>query len=206
MARILSGFVLAATVSLAGCGNSKGALPEAEQARAGPWALVAEDSGITFITTKLGDVTEIATFRDIEGSVSEAGDAVITIDLASIDTNNDIRDPRMREHLFETETYPVATASAEIDLESLESLEIGARHTEEVELTIDLHGVQDTLPFYMMVTRLGPNRVLVENKAPLILHAADFDMDGGVEKLRELAQLTEITPVVPVTFSFVFER
>ena len=206
MARLFSGPLLAMAFFLAGCSGSQSTSPAAEEARSGPWTLVAEDSGMTFISTKSGDISEIATFREVGGTVSAEGNAIITIDLDSIDTNNEVRDPRMREHLFETETYPVATASAVLDLESLEALEVGARHTELVELSLDLHGVQDTREVYMMVTRLGANRALVENKAPLILHAADFGMEAGVETLRGLANLPEITPVVPVTFSFVFER
>jgi len=56
------------------------------------------------------------------------------------------------------------------------------------------------------VTRLGPNKVLVSSAAPVYVHADDFGLQSGVDKLQELAKLSSITPVVPVSFSLMFER
>ena len=134
------------------------------------------------------------------------GAAEFTVVLDSVDTNNEIRDPRMRQFLFETDKHPYAKVTAQLDMAKLKGLETGARHTELLDMTIELHGLTDEREFYVMVTRLAPERVLVENKAPLILDAADFGFEAGVEKLRELAGLDSITPVVPVTFSLVFEH
>ncbi len=170
------------------------------------WTLNPEDSGMTYVTVKLGELAEINTFRNVTGSVSKDGIATIAVMLDSVDTNNEIRDPRMTEHLFETESYPVATASTKLDMSVFDNLAIGARHTELLDMTIDLHGVSEQMDFYVMVTRLGPNKVLVENKAPLLLDARDFGMEAGLTKLQELAGLDSITPVVPITVSFVFER
>ena len=138
--------------------------------------------------------------------MSETGKAEITVQLDSLDTNNEIRDERMKEHLFDTATYPAAKVTANLDMSQFEALAIGASHTVLLDMQIDLHGITEQQEFYVLVTRLGPNKVAVNNKAPLLLDAADFGFEGGLAKLQELAGLDAITPLVSVTQSFVFER
>jgi polyisoprenoid-binding protein YceI len=170
------------------------------------WTLDSKRSGITYITIKNSDLPEINTFRQFDGRVSSAGQALFTVYLDSVDTNNEIRDPRMREHLFKTDQFPTASASAQLDMKTLHSLPVGSRHTENLELTLDINGIKETREFYVMVTRLSGDKVLVENKAPLLLDASDFGLTAGLAKLQELAGLDAITPVVPVTFSLVFKK
>lgn len=200
--KLIVGSALAVSLALGACSKA----PTAESERSGDWVLTAQESGMTYITVKLGELAEINTFRNIAGSVTADGQAVVEIALDSVDTNNEIRDPRMTEHLFETGKFPLATARTTLDMSKFDGLAIGARQTELLELTIDLHGVSETYDFYVLVTRLGANKVSVENKAPLILDARDFGMEAGLAKLQELAGLDSITPVVPITMSFVFER
>ncbi|NNE59064.1 MAG: YceI family protein [Hellea sp.] len=194
--------VLAAGVTMSACSGGDSGPAEL----AGDWTLNTDESGLTYITIKLDDIAEINTFRDISGTVTSEGNASIIINLNSVDTANEIRDPRMKQYLFETEKYPVAKADATLDMSAFESLKTGDRHTELLNLQLDLHGVKAQMDYYVSVTRLGPNKVLVENKAPLILDARDFGMDAGLAKLQELAGLDSITPVVPITVSLVFER
>lgn len=184
--------------------SSQGTAFEAE--RTGDWVLTGEESGMTYISVKLGEIAEINTFRNIAGTVTAEGKASVEISLNSVDTNNEVRDPRMKEVLFETTTFPLATASTTLDMSKFEGLAIGERHTELLDLSIDLHGVSQSYDFYVLVTRLGANKVAVENKAPLLLDARDFGMEAGLFKLQELARLDSITPVVPITMSFVFSR
>jgi len=73
-------------------------------------------------------------------------------------------------------------------------------------MTLDLHGISDAREFYVLVTRLGANKVRVDNKAPLILDAEDFGFEAGLAKLQELAGLNSISPVVSATVSLTFER
>jgi len=200
---ILTGLSLAALAILPACQKTTAELPPASSSA---WTLNSDQSGMTYVTVKQGELAEINTFREVSGTVSKDGKAVISVQLESVDTNNETRDPRMKEFMFETSNYPAATASAQLNMSSYDKLEIGERHTEMLDMTVDLHGVTEQFDFYVMVTRLGPNSVLVENKAPLILDARDFGMEAGLEKLQELAGLDSITPVVPITVSFVFDR
>jgi hypothetical protein len=198
--------VLAGTLISSACNGQVETVPAGEVENTGPWALSADESGLTYLSVKNGNIAEINTFRAMDGKVSTDGAAEFTIVLDSVDTNNEIRDPRMRQYLFETDKHPFAIVSAQLDMAKLTDLGIGVRHTELLDMTLDFHGVTDERQFYVMVTRLGANRVLVENKAPLILEASDFGLEAGIEKLRDLAGLETITPVVPITFSLVFER
>ena len=192
---------LIATGLITACSGSTG---EAE--RTGPWTLDAAESGMTYITVKNNDLGEINTFREISGSVSETGNAVFTINLDSVDTANETRDPRMREHVFKTASFPMAKASAQLDMTQFESLPIGNSETVLLDVNIELAGYATQRDFYVQVTRLGVNKVVVNNKAPLILEVAEFGMEEGIETLRGLAGLDTISPVVPVTMSLVFER
>ena len=75
-----------------------------------------------------------------------------------------------------------------------------------VTATLDLHGDTQEIDTDLLVTRIGADKVQVGTSVPIIVNAADFGLDGGIEKLRELANLPGITPDVPVTFSIVFTR
>jgi len=85
-------------------------------------------------------------------------------------------------------------------------LEIGDSKTVLLDMTLNLHGIEENIDFYVLVTRLGANKVVINNKAPLILDAGEFGFTEGLAKLKELAILDSITPVVSVTVSLVFTR
>jgi len=180
--------------------------PQAEPEKSGPWSLVPDESGMTYVTIKNGSLGEINTFREISGSVSEGGQAVFTINLDSVDTANEIRDPRMKEFLFETGTYPTANVTANLDMAQFDNMPIGGAETVLLDMTLDLHGVSEQFDFYVLVTRLGPNKVRVDNKAPLLIDAEDFGFGAGLAKLQELAGLESITPMVSATVALTFER
>ena len=180
--------------------------PKGEAEKSGPWSIVPAQSSINYVTIKNGSLGEVNTFREISGSVSEGGQAVFTINLDSVDTNNEIRDPRMKEHVFETATYPTAKATANLDMAQFDNLPIGGTKTILLDMTLDLHGVAEQFDVDMQVTRLGANKVRVDNKAPLLIDAEDFGFDAGLAKLQELAGLESITPVVSATVGLTFER
>jgi len=180
--------------------------PQTEAEKSGPWSLSPAQSGISYVTIKNGSLGEVNTFREISGSVSESGQAEFIINLDSVDTNNETRDPRMTEHVFETGTYPTANVTANLDMAQFENMPIGGTETVLLDMTLDLHGVSEQFDFYVLVTRLGANKVRVDNKALLLLDAEDFGFEVGLAKLQELAGLESITPVVSATVALTFER
>lgn len=170
------------------------------------WTLAADESGMTYVTIKDNLLGETNTFREMSGRVSPNGDAVINIDLNSVDTNNEIRDGRMKEFLFKTESYPNARITTQIDMKPYAGLAIGESRAELLELIVDLGGTALDYDANVLVTRLSAAKVVVATKAPLLLDATDFELEAGLAKLQELAGLESITPIVPVTVSFVFEQ
>jgi len=73
-------------------------------------------------------------------------------------------------------------------------------------MTLDLHGVSEQFDFYVLVTRLGANKVRVDNKAPLLIDAEDYGFGAGLAKMQKLAGLESITPIVSATVALTFER
>ena len=170
---------------------------------AADWRLNGAASAVKFASVKNEAVGEVHYFTSIAGSVS--GNWVeVRIQLASVETMIDIRNDRMREMLFEVAQFPEATIAADAGQLALDELTNGEIHALTVPLELSLHGRTQTLTASVRVTSLG-DQVMVFNDAPLMVRAADFGLDGGVEALRRVAGLNAIDGVVPVTFTLVFE-
>lgn len=210
---------LAATLLAMGCGQSGApssngdASPagstqtgaSAPEAASATWALDTDASRISFASIKAGELIETHFFSGLSGKVTPDGKATIEIPLDQVETRIDIRNERMREFLFETGTFPVATINAETNLQSFAALPVGARMQTEIEGTLSLHGVEEPVVLDAFVTRIAEKRVEVSSADPVVVYLADFNLEDGVEKLRELAGLPSITKATPVTFTFVYE-
>lgn len=189
-------------ISLAACSQPAAEVTPLD----GDWTVSGDESHLSFVSVKADTVAEAHSFGEIDGSVAADGTATIEIPLATVQTNIDLRDERMREFLFETETYPTATITAPLDPATFSGLGIGDTVTAPVTATIDLHGQTSEIDADLLVTRIAADKVLVVTATPIIITADEFGLADGVEKLRELASLPSITPAVPVTFSIVFTR
>ncbi|WP_203293568.1 YceI family protein [Maricaulis parjimensis] len=197
MSRLLPALALVPVLALAtACSQQAG----------GDWTLDAEASQLNFVSIKSGDIAEVHHFSGLSGSVSEDGQAELVIDLASVETGIVIRNERMREHLFETETYPTARLTAQIDLAALAAMAPGDQAALELDALLDLHGMQVPVYADVLVTDLDGSRVIVTTQGPVVLHAADFNLQTGLDTLQGLAGLPSITPAVPVSATLVFQR
>ncbi len=163
------------------------------------WVLDNTQSALYFVSIKSDHIAEIHTFKTLSGAITKAGQGSLNIDLASVSTNIDIRDQRMREQLFDTQQF--ATASVSVDL-SKTGVKPGIQ---TVNVTLDLHGVKKEIPATVAITEVG-NTVQVSTVAPIVLNAADFDLAAGVTALREIAELPSISNAVPVTFFLSFVK
>lgn len=172
----------------------------------GNWSVSSDESHFSFVSVKSGTIAEAHTFSDISGSVLADGAAKIEIPLATVETNIDLRNERMREYLFQTDTFPKATVTTKLDPTLFASLGVGDSVTVSVTATVNLHGEDSEIDTDLIATRVGADKVLVETPKPIIVNADDFGLGAGIEKLRDLANLPGITPAVPVTFSLVFTR
>lgn len=184
------------------------------------WVLDAASSSLSFVSVKAGEVAEAHKFGALSGGIAEkrekrekrmedgavGGEVNIYIDLTTVNTNVAIRDERMREHLFETAEYPKASVHGHLPLGSYLELDAGETTSSSVKLMLNLHGVKLPVTAEVLVSRLADDRILVASTKPVILSAAGFNLAAGIEKLRELANLSSISGAVPVSFVLSFAR
>ncbi len=170
------------------------------------WTLVSADSRVEFISVKKGTIVETHSFTDLSGMVLRNGVATVSIHLNSLETNIDIRNERMKKHLFETDRTDIAGVSAVLNLTQFETMAIGARKDITLPISLIMHSNVMKMDIVMVVTRLGDNKVVVESRTPVILDTDKFNFAPGILKLQELAKLNVIATEVPVMFSLTFER
>ncbi|EED32122.1 YceI family protein [gamma proteobacterium NOR5-3] len=167
------------------------------------WELDGERSAVQFMSVKNASVAELHHFRAITGGISDTGAAQVALDLDSVETLVPIRNQRMRELLFETVRFPAAMLRAEVPT-SLTELPVGDTRDTSIEIEVDLHGAQKSYIAEVLVTRLNDGGLQVVISEPIVVKAADFGLDGGIEVLREVAGLKSISTAVPVSGQLVF--
>jgi len=69
-----------------------------------------------------------------------------SIDLNSVDTLILVRNERFKVLFFEAEKFPQAIAKAWLDLVEIKALRAGQLITQQVEVNLDLHGVNMDKP------------------------------------------------------------
>lgn len=160
-------------------------------------------SSIHFLTTKNVDVTEVHTLKMFEGKVSESGQAVLKLDLASIDTGIQIRDQRMLKHLFKEAA--TGTITMKFDESLIKDVLAGKVVTTEMDATFELLGKSSPLKITLQATQLADGQISVSSTKPVILDARKLQLEGGVKILQEIAKLASISQIVPVTFNLVLK-
>lgn len=210
--RIFTFLLIFLGLTLSACGSSE-AQPKADAqspttkvAKTKAWKLLGAESRLEFISVKKGTIVEIHSFTNLSGMVLPDGGAVILVKLDSVETNIDIRNQRMKKHLFETDTLVSIMIKAQLDPAAFAIMAVGERKIIEIPVGISMHGHNDVMDIAMVVTRLGDNKVVVDSRTPVIIDADTFGFGDGILKLQELAKLNVIAPEVPVMFSLVFER
>lgn len=170
------------------------------------WTLLNDESSLHYVSIKSTNIAEMNRFKTLAGSVSEQGAVELKVDLSSVDTGVDIRDERMQTMLFDVAQFAQATVTGTVDLERVTKLEVGETYTDSIALNLALHGLSKEVSSQVQVTRLADDKVLITTLEPVVLNAADYKLAEGLEALRVIAQLPAISPVVPVTYSLVFQQ
>ena len=168
------------------------------------WQLDSTLSQLTFSTTKKIHVVENMTFTELSGGISSDGIATLNIALASVESGIDIRSERMRNFLFETSLFPSATVTLPVDTVELSSLAVGESVVLNIIASLNLHGVTNDITTNLKVSRLSTGQIMVQNVAPILVVADAYDLEGGIEELRTIANLNSIGKVVPVDFTLFF--
>ena len=169
------------------------------------WVLLPDESKVAYGTIKQGEIGEVNHFKKLSGSVSDKGDVKIDIDLMSLETNVDTRNERMQKYVFDS-AHPTATLKAHVDMDRLEALSPGEVAVIETEGTLSFLTLSVPIDASMAVARLDDDKVLVSTNDMIMITTDDLGVDAGVDKLMELAGLSEIARAVPVTLRFVFEK
>lgn len=169
------------------------------------WKSVDDMSRVAFGSIK-GDVTgEVHHFNQVSGTVSDDGKLAMTIDLASIETNIDIRNERMMAHVFD-KGKATATLTGEIDMDEVNALKPGDSTIVEVFTTLAFAGTENDIDARMLVVRLAEDKVLVTTEDFLMISTEDLGIEGGIDTLMQLASLSGITRVTPVSVRMVFKK
>lgn len=169
------------------------------------WTLASDDSHLHYVSIKSNAVGEINRFDSLGGEVSEDGTVRVTVDLASVETFNELRNDRMQEHVFGAEGA-MAVVTAEVDLAALDALAVAGTATLPTTATLAFLGQEIVLDARLIVARLGDDRVMVSTGAPLLLSTEELGIDPAIDVLQEIAGLESITRVAPITLQLVFDR
>lgn len=171
---------------------------------AAAWDLDPTESVVSFGSIKNDFIGEAHTFSGLSGTVDNDGNVEVSIDLTTLDTNIDIRNERMAEHVFRG--LATAEISAEVDLDEIKKLRPGESTQMEIEATLNLLGNDVDVYLDAYVLRVAPNRVMVSTNTAGYLSTEELGVDEGVDVLQGLANLDSITRVTPVTLRLMFER
>lgn len=174
-------------------------------AHADTWTSVADQSTVAFGSIKKDTVGEVHHFDEVAGTVDDEGQVVITIGLGSVETNIDIRNERMIEHVFKA-ANPTATLTGEVDMDDVNAMAVGTTTIVDFEGTLALAGIEADVEAEMLVARLSDSSVLVTTADFIMLSTADLGIDAGIDKLMALAKLPGITRVTPVSVRMVFTK
>lgn len=166
--------------------------------------LLADKSSLYFISIKNENVGEVHHFNTLSGGI-ENGRVSVSIPLVDVDTMVPIRNERMQTMLFESDSFPNAMLSAEVDMDAVMALENGDYLDMTIQFNLELHGRKKLITAPVRVARLG-DEIHVNTDKPLIVNAAYFKLGEGIERLREVAGLNMISTTVPVTARLVFSR
>ena len=172
---------------------------------AADWSLDKDTSALHFMSTKNAQITEVHQFDNFEGSLSDDGKLMVTVDLSSVNTAIDIRNKRMQEMLFNVAKYADATFQATLP-DAMMNLETGTVVSGKVDGILSLHGKAVPTSFSVTASKLTDDTMSVTTSSPTLVKADAFGLAEGVAALQKIAGLSSITTTVPVTFSVTFTQ
>jgi len=170
------------------------------------WQVNNGNSEFHFVTTKAGAagsaaIQEVQTFKHIEGNVDDNGEITFSVELGSVDTGVALRDQRLKEMLFNVAANPKAAFSGKVDLNGIKHLAPGGSKDVDVTGQLTLAGQTKSSTVKLRIVALAGHGLLVETRGPILVNAADFGLQPGVEALRALMGLNVLSGTAPVTFS-----
>lgn len=169
------------------------------------FSLDAQNSAVNFLSTKNVNVTESHTFDRIMGSVSDSGELSLAVDLTSVNTIIPIRNERMQSMLFNVTEFSRATFTASVE-PALLTLAPGQTELASITGDLTISGVSNPIMFHVRITGLQDGKFAATTTKPTLISANTYGLEAGVEALREVAMLQNISTTVPFSFSVIFEK
>ena len=167
---------------------------------------VADNSSIQFVSIKNNTIGEVSHFDMISGTLSDQGAVEVRVTLDSVETNIGIRNDRMKKMLFEVGLYPEAVITAQLSPETMAVLGSSSGSAVPVVLQIDLHGQVVSKDAVLTVSATDAGGFSAMTSQPILLSAAEFDLEDGVAALQSVAGLNAISRVIPVTVALNFTK
>jgi polyisoprenoid-binding protein YceI len=170
------------------------------------WELVNDKSTVNYISTKATTIGEVNSFKKLNGILKNNGELSVDIDLSSVETNIPIRNERIKTMLFNITAFSTANISAVLDPKLFSNLNIGETYNSAISFNLALQGVSQEITTDIQIVKLAEDNILAFSLNPIIINANNYNLLAGIEKLRDIASLPSISPVVPVSFSLVFQQ
>ena len=167
---------------------------------AAQWQVMEQDSRVSFISVKKGDIGEVHHFKQLKGTLADSGQFDLTIPLVGVATGIEVRDERLQNLLFEVSLYPELKLTSQVDSKLVKDLAVGESKVADFDGKISLHGKEQTKTFSVIITKVSDNKLMVSSFQPIIINANEFDLVAGVDNLRDIAGLSSISQAVPVSF------
>ena len=167
---------------------------------------VADNSRIQFVSIKNNTIGEVSHFDMISGTVGDQGAVEVRVTLDSVETNIGIRNDRMKKMLFEVGLYPEAVITAQLSEEAMAAAGSSSGAAVPVVLQIDLHGQVVSKDAVLTVSATDAGGFSATTSQPILLNAAEFDLENGVAALQSVAGLNAISRVIPVTVALNFTK
>ena len=159
---------------------------------------VTASSRVGFVSIKNNSIGENNVFEHVTGSISDAGQVALSIDLTSVETGVGIRNERLQRMLFEVEKFPTATVQATLSASQVDALKTGGSVSETVKVTVSLHGMSvDKLA--ALSVGASEDGLRVTSTQPIVVTAQDFGLESGVAALQAIAGLNAISRSIPIT-------
>ena len=167
---------------------------------------VADNSSIQFVSIKNNTIGEVSHFDMISGTLGDQGAVEVRVALDSVETNIGIRNDRMKKMLFEVGLYPEAVITTQLSPETMAALGSSSGSAVPVVLQIDLHGQVVSKDAVLTVSATNAGGFSATTSQPILLNAAEFNLEDGVAALQSVAGLNAISRVIPVTVSLNFTK
>ena len=163
-----------------------------------PWTVNSQLSQLSFVTTKNHTITEEHTIQFKSGTYDKQSFEA-QLDLNSVDTQIPIRDERLRNILFETNEYPLATITSTLpnDLPMNQPLTL--------PFDLNLHGHKLTMNAEVIIQSVN-EQLVVTSFEPVEVNAKDFALDSAINRLTQIAGLKSINYDISVDFKLTFEK